>query len=49
VVLKGITQMKMGLGFEVGVAVVILAMLLDRITQGMGGYKRKNKKASKKI
>jgi glycine betaine/proline transport system permease protein len=49
VVLKGITQMKMGQGFEGGLAVVILAMLLDRITQGLGGYKRRDKKASKKI
>lgn len=35
VVLKGITQMKIGLGFEGGIAVVILAIVLDRITQGM--------------
>jgi glycine betaine/proline transport system permease protein len=34
VVLKGITQMKIGLGFEGGIAVVILAIILDRITQG---------------
>ncbi|RJU27378.1 proline/glycine betaine ABC transporter permease [Bacteroides sp. AM51-7] len=33
VVLKGITQMKIGLGFEGGIAVVILAIILDRITQ----------------
>ena len=33
IVLKGITQMKIGLGFE-GIAVVILAIVLDRITQG---------------
>lgn len=35
VVLKGITQMKIGLGFEGGIAVVILAIILDRITQGI--------------
>lgn len=35
IVLKGITQMKIGLGFEGGIAVVILAIILDRITQGM--------------
>ena len=35
VVLKGITQMKIGLGFEGGIAVVILAIVLDRITQGI--------------
>jgi glycine betaine/proline transport system permease protein len=36
VVLKGITQMRIGLGFEGGLAVVILAMVLDRITQNLG-------------
>ena len=35
IVLKGITQMKIGLGFEGGIAVVILAIILDRITQGL--------------
>ena len=39
IVLKGITQMKIGLGFEGGIAVVILAIVLDRITQG---FVRKN-------
>lgn len=43
IVLKGITQMKIGLGFEGGIAVVILAIVLDRITQGMADN-RKNKK-----
>lgn len=42
VVLKGITQMKMGQGFEGGLAVVILAMVLDRITQSLGKKKRKS-------
>lgn len=41
VVLKGITQMKIGLGFEGGIAVVILAIVLDRITQGMAQRKKK--------
>ena len=41
VVLKGITQMKIGLGFEGGIAVVILAIVLDRITQGMAQGKKK--------
>lgn len=36
VVLKGITQLKIGLGFEGGIAVVILAVILDRITQSFG-------------
>ena len=44
IVLKGITQMKVGLGFEGGLAVVILAMVLDRITQGLGKDKRKSTK-----
>jgi glycine betaine/proline transport system permease protein len=35
-VLKGITQLKIGLGFESGIAVVILAIFLDRITQALG-------------
>lgn len=39
VVLKGITQMKVGLGFEGGIAVVILAIILDRITQGIAKKK----------
>lgn len=39
IVLKGITQMKIGLGFEGGIAVVILAIVLDRITQGIAGKK----------
>lgn len=40
VVLKGITQMKIGLGFEGGIAVVILAIILDRITQGFVKQKK---------
>ncbi|MBC2602011.1 ABC-type proline/glycine betaine transport system permease subunit [Puniceicoccus vermicola] len=36
VVLSGITQMKLGLGFEGGLAVVILAIYLDRVTQALG-------------
>lgn len=35
-VLAGITQLKIGLGFEAGVAVVILAMILDTVTQSLG-------------
>lgn len=41
-VLSGITQLKIGLGFESGVAVVILAMILDTVTQSLG-VKRKSK------
>lgn len=39
IVLKGITQMKIGLGFEGGIAIVILAIILDRITQGIAPRK----------
>ena len=39
-VLKGITQLRIGLGFESGLAVVILAMLLDRLTQAIKGKGR---------
>ncbi|MET4138367.1 proline/glycine betaine ABC transporter permease [Pedobacter sp. UYP1] len=42
VVLKGITQLKIGLGFEGGIAVVILAIILDRITQSFGNTKKKS-------
>lgn len=42
VVLKGITQLKIGLGFEGGIAVVILAVILDRITQSFGPKKKIN-------
>lgn len=35
-VLVGIQQLNIGLGFEGGVAIVILAIFLDRITQSMG-------------
>ena len=41
IVLKGITQMKIGLGFEGGIAVVIPAIILDRITQGLGKQKER--------
>jgi glycine betaine/proline transport system permease protein len=44
VVLGGITQMKLGLGFEGGIAVVILAIYLDRVTQALGTPKTKNQK-----
>lgn len=32
-VLKGITQLRIGLGFESGISIVILAIFLDRVTQ----------------
>lgn len=34
-VLKGITQMKMDVGFEAGLSIVILAIFLDRVTQSL--------------
>lgn len=43
IVLKGITQLKIGLGFEGGIAVVILAIILDRITQSFGKKKQHTK------
>ncbi len=44
-VYEGITQMKIGKGFEGGLAVVIMAMLLDRITQCLGTTQNKSGKA----
>jgi glycine betaine/proline transport system permease protein len=44
-VLSGITQLKVGEGFEGGLAVVILAMVLDRITQGMSKPKDRKRKS----
>lgn len=35
-ILRGITRLQIGLGFESGIAVVILAIFLDRITQALG-------------
>ena len=34
-VLRGIQQLKIGLGFEGGLAVVILAVILDRLSQSL--------------
>lgn len=39
VVLTGISSLNVGLGFEGGIAVVIIAIVLDRLTQGRGGSK----------
>lgn len=35
IVYRAVTQVKIGLGFEGGLALVIIAMILDRITQGI--------------
>lgn len=40
VVLEGITQLDVGKGFVGGLAVVILAIILDRLTQAIGKKKR---------
>ncbi|WP_108653037.1 ABC transporter permease [Dongshaea marina] len=42
-VLKGITQLRLNVGFEGGVAIVILAVYLDRVTQALGGKRNKSK------
>jgi glycine betaine/proline transport system permease protein len=42
VVLSGITQLKIGLGFESGLSVVILAIYLDRLTQSIGSFNGKS-------
>lgn len=34
-VLKGITQLKIDIGFEAGISIVILAIFLDRVTQSL--------------
>lgn len=41
---RSVTQIRVGLGFEAGLAVVVLAIVLDRITQGLGQAKRKKEK-----
>ncbi|TKG94652.1 proline/glycine betaine ABC transporter permease [Puteibacter caeruleilacunae] len=41
IVLQGISQLRIGLGFESGLAVVLLAMILDRITQNLGKKSKK--------
>jgi glycine betaine/proline transport system permease protein len=40
VVLEGIQRLEVGLGFEGGLGVVVLAILLDRITQSFGQTRR---------
>jgi glycine betaine/proline transport system permease protein len=34
IVLTGVSTLKVGMGFEGGLAVVIIAIILDRLTQG---------------
>ena len=42
IVLQGISQLRIGLGFESGLAVVLLAIILDRITQNLGKNRKTN-------
>ena len=46
IVLKGITQMKIGLGFDGGIAVVILPIVLDGITPALSVESKTDKKKS---
>lgn len=39
-VYRAVTQINIGQGFEAGLAIVIMAILLDRITQGVGKRKK---------
>ena len=38
-VYRAVTQLKVGVGFEAGLAIVILAIVLDRISQNIGSSK----------
>lgn len=40
-VLRGITQLRIDVGFESGIAIVILAIYLDRVTQALGNNTQK--------
>ncbi len=40
VVYRAVTQIKTGIGFEAGLAIVIIAIILDRITQNIGKKKQ---------
>lgn len=39
-VYRAVTQAKTGIGFEAGIAIVVLAILLDRLTQN--AFKKRN-------
>jgi glycine betaine/proline transport system permease protein len=41
-VMRGITRLNIGLGAEAGLAVVIIAIILDRITESLGRGKKIN-------
>ena len=42
-VVKGITQVRVDVGFEAGIAIVFLAIYLDRLTQALGARTQKQK------
>ncbi len=44
-VLKGITQLNIGLGFESGISIVILAIFLDRVTHALGSKTQQTKRS----
>lgn len=44
-VVTGLQQLDIGLGFEGGLAIVILAVFLDRVTQALGEYSQRASKA----
>ncbi len=48
-VLEGINNLDIGLGFESGLAVVILAIILDRITQALGKKTKKKTPTQTKV
>lgn len=45
-VIQGVTQLNIGTAFEGGIAVVILAIYLDRITNALGAPRKKRSKAA---
>jgi glycine betaine/proline transport system permease protein len=47
-VLAGINNLDMGVGAQAGLAIVILAVVFDRVTQGFSSGKRSRRKAARK-
>ncbi|MFP4375413.1 MAG: ABC transporter permease [Spirochaetales bacterium] len=43
VVMRGVTQMRIDVGFEGGLAIVVLAIFLDRVTQALGANTQKQR------
>ncbi len=39
-VYRSVTQVNIGMGFEAGLAIVVIAIILDRITQGFHQKRR---------